>query len=125
MIQHVNQSINGIDSQLGEPDVRVKAQVNSQVNSIECNGRPQTFGQHRAPTRGECYFGQDQTRQHAAVSWCIKGAIKQKVLLIFNSIHVAMATDALTSGWFTGSHISVSTLSLCEPSVKLIKANFF
>ena len=53
----------------------------------------------------------------------IKGAIKQKVLLIFNNIDDAKVTDAFTYGQFTGSHLSVSTLSLCEPSLNLIKAN--
>ena len=49
----------------------------------------------------------------------IKGAIKQKVLLTFNSIDDAMASD----GGFTGSHLAVSPLSLCELSLNLIKAN--
>ena len=71
----------------------------------ECSGRPKAFGQHCAASRGECYLAiglesSGRTKQGIVPlpKACIKGAIKQKVLLMFNRIHVAMATDALTCG---------------------------
>ena len=55
---------------------------------------------------------------------CVKGAIKQKVLLIINSIHVAMATDALTCGWFHREPpISFNPERVRAYSLNLIKAN--
>ena len=57
----------------------------------------------------------------------IQGAIKPKALLIFNSIHVAMATDASTCGWFHNREPPISfnpePVTQCEPSLNLIKAS--
>ena len=39
------------------------------------------------------------SKAHVTVSPC-EGAIKHKVLLVLNSIHAAMATNALSRGWF-------------------------
>ena len=58
---------------------------------------------------------------------CIQGAIKPKALLIFNSIRVAMATDALTCRRFHNREPPISfnpePVTQCEPSLNLIKAS--
>ena len=70
----------------------------------EYSGRPKAFSQHCAPKEANVTLVRTKQGSTLLPNVCIKGEIKQTVLLIskvFTSIniHVAMATDALTCGY--------------------------
>ena len=94
---------------VGEPDVAHRTSWPESTG--ECSGRPKVFKPNLVYSSKSLVSIALQKEANAALIGTkqdsmllpndrVKGAIKQKVLFIFNSIHVAMATDALTCGWF-------------------------
>ena len=87
----------GFTVRVGEPDVTHRTGLKAQVN---------VMGDQRClvsiALQKEANAALIGTKQDSMLlpNARVKGAIKQKVLFILNSIHVAMATDVLTYGWF-------------------------
>ena len=94
--QPTNQSITERTVRVGEPDVI--HQTSWRKSTDECSGRPKAFGQHCAPKEANATLVRTKQGSMLLPNACIKGAIKQKVL-IFDSVPVTMATDALTCEW--------------------------
>ena len=83
---------------VGEPGVTHRTSRHESTG--ECSGRPKAFGQDQTvialQKEGNATLVRTKQDSMLLPNACIKGEMKQKVLLIFNCIHVAMATDVLT-----------------------------